>query len=215
MRVGVFGGTFDPIHVGHLIVAEEARVSLELDEVLFVTAGQPWLKESRKITEGRHRMAMVERAVESNANFRSSDVEINRPGPTYTVDTLAEMRHNLGQRATLYLILGLDSFRELHRWHHPERLFQMCKMVGVSRPGSQDLDLRALDDITPGASAGVTLLETPLIGVSAADIRRRLSEGMSIKYQVPECVEDYIYEHGLYRNHTVSGSSLSKEHSPR
>ena len=215
MRVGVFGGTFDPIHVGHLIVAEEARVSLELDEVLFVTAGQPWLKEGRKITEGRHRMAMVERAVASNANFRPSDIEMNRPGPTYTVDTLAELRHNLGPRATLHLILGLDSFRELHRWHHPERLFQMCKMVGVSRPGSQDLDLRALDDIAPGASAGVTLLETPLIGVSAADIRRRLSEGMPIKYQVPECVEDYINEHGLYRNQTVPGSSLSKEDRPR
>ena len=198
MKIGVFGGTFDPIHFGHLIVAEEARVSLGLDEVLFLPTGQPYFKADRTISEESHRLAMVELAVESNPYFRASDMEIKRPGPTYTVDTLAELRSRLGPEAEIYVILGRDSLGELDRWHEPQRILNMSKIVGVSRPGSQELDARVLDSICTGASTGVVLLDGPLIGVSGSDIRRRVSEGLSIRYHVPEAVERYIYDHGLY-----------------
>ena len=199
MKVGVFGGTFDPIHNGHLIVAEEARVTLGLDEVLFIPAGQPWFKADRQITEAHHRMAMVELAVESNPSFFASDVEIKRPGPTYTVDTLMELRRQLVPEADFYVILGLDSLKELDRWHQPERVLDMAAVVGVPRPGSQDFDPKALDSISPGASDRVVLLNEPIVGISGVELRRRVAEGLSIKYRVPGPVEAYIYEHGLYR----------------
>ncbi|MCH7786427.1 MAG: nicotinate-nucleotide adenylyltransferase [Chloroflexi bacterium] len=199
MKVGVFGGTFDPIHVGHLIVAEEARGRLGLDEVLFVPAGQPWFKAGDGVTEARHRMAMVELAIASNPCFRASDIEIGRAGPTYTVETLIELREQLGPDSEIYLILGLDSLQEIDRWRSPERVFELATVVGMSRPGCADLDAKRLDSIFPGASDRVMMLDGPLIDISATDLRRRVSEGLSIKYRVPESVEAYIYEHGLYR----------------
>ena len=198
MKVGVFGGTFDPIHMGHLIAAEEARVSLQLDEILFIPTGQPYFKANREITQAGHRMAMVELAVESNPHFRASNLETERPGPTYTVETLMELRDQLGAGTEIYVILGLDSLEELDRWHQPERVLEMSTIVGVSRPGSPRLDTRMLDAIRPGASARVVLLDGPLIGVSGSEIRRRVSGGLAIRYHVPEAVEAYIYEHGLY-----------------
>ena len=198
MNIGVFGGTFDPIHLGHLIVAEEARVSLDLDEVLFLPTGQPYFKADRTISEASHRLAMVELAVESNPYFRASDMEIKRPGPTYTVDTLVELRSRVGPKAEIYVILGLDSLGELDRWHEPRRILEMSTVVGVSRPGFQELDARVLDSIRTGASTEVVLLNGPLIGVSGSEIRRRVSEGLSIRYHAPEAVERYIYDHGLY-----------------
>ena len=138
MKVGLFGGTFDPIHMGHLIIAEGARSRLALDEVLFVPAGQPWLKEGMKITEGRQRLAMVSIAVRSNPSFRVSDVEIERPGPSYMVDTLAELKRCLAPEAAIYLILGLDSLREIGRWRKPQRIFDMARVVGVSRAGAAE-----------------------------------------------------------------------------
>jgi nicotinate-nucleotide adenylyltransferase len=199
VRLGIFGGTFDPIHIGHLIIAEEARVRLGLDEVLFIPAGQPWLKADRPITEARHRLAMAELAVASNPCFRASDVEVARPGPSYTVDTLAELRRKLGPDADIYLILGLDSLRQLSRWHRPERVLEMCTVVGISRPGAEDFDPSTLDAISPGASSKVILLRVPLIDISGTDIRQRVAAGLSIKYRVPEDVEAYIYEQGLYK----------------
>lgn len=213
MKLGVFGGTFDPIHIGHLIVAEDARVQLGLDKVLFVPAGQPWLKADRQVTEARHRLAMVERAVASNPCFRASDIEVARPGPTYTADTLAELRRKLGSDAEIYFILGLDSLRQLSRWHRPERVLEMCTVVGVSRPGAGDFDPGTLDAITPGASSKVVLLRVPLIDISGTDIRRRVAAGLSIKYRVPEAVEAYIYEQGLYVG-PYSGAAHSGLDSP-
>ena len=199
MRFGVFGGTFDPIHVGHLVVAEEARILLKLDEVVFIPAGRPWLRAGQQIAKPEHRMAMVERAVESNPYFRASDMEIKRPGVTYTLDTLLEMRRELGPAAVLYLILGLDSLKDLIRWREPERILDLCTVVGMSRPGFEGFDLRALDAIAPGTSDRVRLLTGPLIGISGTELRRRVSCGLPIRYRVPESVEAYIYEHGLYR----------------
>ena len=198
MKVGIFGGTFDPIHIGHLIVSDEARVELGLNEVLFIPTGEPWLKAERKITQAAHRMAMTGLAVASNPFIRASDMETVRPGPTYTVDTLLALRETLGLETGLYVILGLDSLRELARWHRPERVLELSTVVGVARPGFQDFDPATLDVISPGASAKVVLLNGPLIDVSGTELRRRVAQGQSIKYRVPESVEAYIYEHGLY-----------------
>ena len=199
MKVGIFGGTFDPIHIGHLLVADEARARLGLDEVVFVPTGQPWLKAERKITKATHRMAMAKLAIASNPFFRASDMEIARPGPTYTVDTLLELRETFGLETALYVILGLDSLRELARWHRPERVLEMSTIVGMARPGFQDFDPRTLDAISPGASAKVVLVDGPLIDMSGSELRRRVAMGQSIKYRVPESVEAYIYQQGLYQ----------------
>ena len=199
MKVGLFGGTFDPVHIGHLIVAEEARVLLDLDHVIFMPTGQPWLKAGREVTEARHRLAMVELAVKANRQFTASDTELRRPGDTFTVDTLVELREERGTEEEICLILGLDSLRELHRWRQPERVLELCKVVGMSRPGFEEGDLKTLDCIRPGASGAVRLLKGPLIGISGSELRRRVSEGLSIKYRVPDSVEGYINEHRLYR----------------
>ena len=199
MNLGVFGGTFDPIHLGHLVVAEEARSVLQLDEVLFIPTGQPWLKSGLKITDAAHRLAMVELAVKSNPGLRSSDMEVRRPGPTYTVDTLTELRQELGPGPELHLILGLDSLADLKRWHLPERIFDLSRVVAVTRPGYEDFEPGALESIAPGASSKVHLLKGPLIGISGTEIRRRVCNGLPIRYWVPRCVESYILERGLYR----------------
>jgi nicotinate-nucleotide adenylyltransferase len=214
LRAGIFGGTFDPIHTGHLIVAEEARIRLELDQVLFMPAGRPWLKADQVITEARHRMAMVELAVESNPHFSASDVEIKRPGPTYTVDTLEEMRGRLGPDADIFAIMGLDLLKELGQWHEPHRLFEPATVVGMSRPGSPQFDPAVVDAIVPGASARVVLLNGPMVEISGAELRRRVAEGLSIRYQVPEAVEAYIREHRLYKGYELSPSYTEPKYTP-
>lgn len=198
MKIGIFGGTFDPIHIGHLIIAEEAREQLALDELLFIPTGRPWLKEGRNVTEARHRLAMVELAIESNPHFRASDIEIKRPGRTYTVDTLVELREQLHGDAELFLILGMDALKEIGRWHEPERIFDMATLVGMSRPGYMDFDANTLDNVYAGASSLVSVLTSPLVDISGTELRERVSNGKSIKYRVPEAVEMYILENGLY-----------------
>jgi nicotinate-nucleotide adenylyltransferase len=198
VNIGVFGGTFDPIHFGHLIVADEAREALGLDEVLFIPAGQPWVKAGTPVSAACHRMAMVGMAVKPTPWFRALDLDVKRPGPTYTVDTLLELRSDFGEEADLYLILGLDAVQEMARWHQPGQIFELCTVVGMSRPGVLDLDHAALDAMAPNA-AGVILLEGPLVSLSGTDLRKRVREGRSIRHRVPEAVEAYIYEHGLYR----------------
>jgi nicotinate-nucleotide adenylyltransferase len=199
MRVGLLGGTFDPIHVGHLLVAESVQKHLELGSVVFIPAGRPWLKADKQVSESEHRFAMAQLAVQASPRFSVSRIEIDRPGPTYTVDTLEQMRREMAPEVELYLILGMDSLRELARWHRPERLFALCTLVGVSRPGYDDIVPAWLDEIVDGASEAVTLVRGPLAGISGTEIRRRVSEGEPLESWVPKPVEDYIMEHGLYR----------------
>ena len=198
-RTGVFGGTFDPVHVGHLIAAEEARAALSLNEVVFVPAGRPWFKEGRPLTGAGHRLAMVELAVAGHAHFRVSDAEVRRPGPSYTVDTLEELRAGLGEAAEIYLIVGTDVLSELSRWHRPARVFEMATIVGMRRPGAEP-DLEQLEEVSPDAPSKTLILDGPCIEVSGADLRRRVAEGRPIRYMVPEAVGRYIREHRLYRN---------------
>ena len=196
MRIGVFGGTFDPIHMGHLVVAEDARAVLELDKVLFIPAGQPWFKSYRRITDPNHRFAMVCLAVESNPSFDVSDIEIRRSGPSYTVDTLAELREQYSG-AEFVVILGVDALREIDRWHQPRQLFEMASVVGMARPGAT-LDPSVLNAAIPGASSRMRLVDSTLIDISGTEIRQRVAAGRSIRYRVPAVVERYICENGLY-----------------
>lgn len=196
MRIGVFGGTFDPIHMGHLIVAEDARAALELDKVLFIPAGQPWFKSYRQITASHHRLAMVRLAVADNPNFAVSDIEITRSGPSYTVDTLTELRDQYPD-AEFIVILGIDALREIDRWHQPRKLFELASVVGMARPGAA-INLSVLHAAIPGSSSRIRLLDSAQIDISGTDIRRRAAHARPIRYRVPPTVEQYIQENALY-----------------
>jgi len=198
MNIGVLGGTFDPIHVGHLILAEEVRARLKLAEILFVPAGQPWLKVDSPISPAEHRVEMVRLAIAGKPQFALSTMEIERAGPTYTVDTIAELKARLGAGDELFFILGWDNLAELPQWRQPSRLIRMCRLVAVPRPGSPCPDLKALEAVIPGLSQSVILLDEPKVDISASAIRNRVAQGLSIRHLVPESVDEYIRQHKLY-----------------
>jgi len=198
MRVGVLGGTFDPIHVGHLAAAEEVRVRLDLERVVFVPAGLPPHKLHLSVTATEHRLNMVQLAIAGNPNFVLSRVDIDRFGPSYTVDTVKLLRDEFGPEAELYLIMGSDSLAEFLTWHKPERVIRLCRIVALTRPGHR-VDLEDLNRLLPGAIARVQLLEMPLLEISSTDLQRRVRMGLSIKYLVPPAVEAYIRQRGLYQ----------------
>ena len=196
MNIGVLGGTFDPIHIGHLIVAEEARIKLGFNEVLFVPAGQPWRKLDRNITLAVHRVEMVRRAIADDSHFKLCTLEVERPGPSYTVDTLTMLRKQLGSKASLFFILGRDTLAELPLWKEPNKLVQLCSLVVAPRLGSGDL--KHLETSMPGLLGQVIQLDMPVIGVSSAEIRQRIAQGLSIRYLVPVEVGKYITEQRIY-----------------
>jgi nicotinate-nucleotide adenylyltransferase len=197
MRVGLLGGTFDPIHVGHLIVAEEARTRLDLSQVFFVPAGQPPHKLKQEITRSERRLAMIELAIAGNESFAISRLDVDRPGPAYSIDTIRLFREAWGGDVEPYFIVGGDSLSELPTWHQPERLIRLCHVVAVPRPGYQ-VRLDELDRTLPGAASLIQVLEAPLVDISSTEIRQRVREGRSIRYLVPDAVERYIREHRLY-----------------
>ncbi len=199
MRVGVLGGTFDPIHLAHLIMAEEARVRLVLEHVVFIPTGEPWLKAVQPITSPQVRLDMVRQAVACNPHFRVSSVEVDRPGPSYSVDTLDALRREEGADAELYFILGMDAIADLPRWHEPERFLELCTPVVFARTDSGSAGLDGLEHSLPGVKDRVVLLNGPVIEISSTDIRQRVGRGASIRYLVPAQVERFITEHGLYR----------------
>jgi nicotinate-nucleotide adenylyltransferase len=194
---GVFGGTFDPIHVGHLAVAESARDALELDRVLFVPAGEPPHKLDRAVSPASDRLAMVEAAIADNPGFAASRMELDRAGPSWTADTLAELA-TAGR--PLALIIAADAFRELATWHEPERVLRLATLVVTPRDGYPDADPAALAAAFPGVAARVVTLDGPRIRLSASDLRAQVAIGRSIRYLVPEAVAAYIGDHGLYQH---------------
>ena len=199
-KIGVLGGTFDPIHLGHLIVAEDLREKLGLKQVLFIPAGRPWLKlrEEQPISPAGHRLAMVRLAVAGNPYFKVSTMELDRPGLSYSIDTVMELKAKLGARAEIYFIVGPDALSELPRWKDPARLVEMCRVVGIGRPGYTQANLRKLERSIPGASRRIMLVDVPQIDISSTEIRTRVARGLSIRYLVPEAVEKYIQKHKLY-----------------
>jgi len=197
MKIGVLGGTFDPIHNGHLAVAEETRLKLNLAEVLFVPASCPRLRGS-PLAAAEYRVQMVRLAIMGRPYFQLSTVEIERPGPSCSVDTVAELKGQLGEGDELYFILGWDNLAELPRWWEPTRLVKMCYLVAVPRPGYPLPDIKSLDMAVPGLAQSVILLDSPHIDVSASEIRQRVAQGLPIRHLVPEPVDRYIKQHGLY-----------------
>lgn len=197
--VGILGGTFDPLHLAHLIIAEEARAHLGLCEVVFVPAGDPYHRGRQPVADAMSRLAMVRLGVASNPAFRVATVDLEREGPSYSVDTVQDLQRQVGEDHPLFFILGWDSLRELHSWHRPDLLAELCQIVAVRRPGPAEMDWNALERLVPEAPERIIQLDTPLIGISATEVRRRVAEGISIRYWVPDPVAAYIAEHHLYR----------------
>ncbi|MFC1942026.1 nicotinate-nucleotide adenylyltransferase [Chloroflexota bacterium] len=198
MRIGVLGGTFDPVHIGHLKMAEEAKTSLELSAIIMVPAGQPLLKSAHPITAAEHRLQMLQLAVANIPHFQVSIMEIERPGPTYTVDTIENLQTHYGNDDEIYFILGCDSLSRFAEWREPVRIIQMCYLVAVPRPGCQPPDIEALEADIPGISRRVMFLDKPKIDISASEIREKVARGLSIRDLVPGQVEEYIWRKKLY-----------------
>lgn len=200
-RVGLVGGTFDPVHYGHLVIAEEIRFTLKLTEMVFIPAGQPPHKPQQIITAVQHRMEMLQLAIASNPYFTCSRIEVDQPGPSYTVDTLRRLREEWGINAELYFVVGWDSLEEFSTWYKPmEILALLTRLVAIRRPGYvEDAEYNArLESRLPGISQRLLVMPAPQLEISSSDLRQRVAEGRPITYQTPEVVEQYITEHKLY-----------------
>ncbi|MDD5338940.1 MAG: GTPase ObgE [Dehalococcoidales bacterium] len=197
-RIGILGGTFDPIHMGHLMIAEEAKAALDLSEVLLIPAGQPMTHPNEFVTAAKHRLEMAKLAAEEKPYLRVSTVEIERDGPSYTADTLAALRKKFGEDE-LYFILGWDSLAQLPNWHQPERIVGQCTLVAVPRPGYEKPSIRALENALPGIERKVIFLDKPNVDISATEVRKKAGRGESIDQLVPETVAKYISRHKLYQ----------------
>ena len=198
-RIGILGGTFNPIHIGHLMLAQDAIEIFDLNRVVFVPCAVPPHKPTTPLIAGAHRLSMIERAIEWNPFFEVSDLELKRPGVSYAADTVAELKRRYPQ-TEIFFIIGLDMLAELHRWRNIQKLLEICRFVTFARPGVEpvraaDLHLdppwpeRLLRDVVRGRC----------LEISSSDIRYRVAEGLSIHYLVPPEVDMYIAEHGLYQ----------------
>lgn len=201
-RIGLLGGTFDPVHYAHLAIAEEVYVALKLTRVLFVLAGQPPHKQGETITPVQQRLAMLELAIAGNAHFALSLVDVQRGGPSYTVDTLRLLRQEWGARAEFFFIIGGDSLEDLPDWYKPAEILAQTRLVALMRPGYTEIsdERRArLEARLPALKQRLIVLEGPHMDISSTELRQRVASGRPIRYQVPEAVEAYILKEGLYR----------------
>jgi nicotinate-nucleotide adenylyltransferase len=194
-RIGIMGGTFDPIHHGHLVAAEEARWQFRLDQVLFIPTGQPWQKPvGVSPAEDRYLMTVI--ATASNPAFAVSRLEVDTPGPTYTVDTLRRLHAELPEGTGLLFIGGADLLQQLLTWKEPEQVLELAELIAASRP---DFDVDEVVQRVPGAAGRVHRMEIPALAISSSDIRARVARGAPIEYLVPEGVARYIEKRALYR----------------
>jgi nicotinate (nicotinamide) nucleotide adenylyltransferase len=196
--VGVFGGTFDPIHHGHLAIAEEAREALGLEAVLFVPAAASPFKTSRVVTPAEHRLAMVEAAVAGNEAFQASRLELDRPAPSFTVDTLAAVADRGTPQDRLWLIVSSEALAGLPRWREPARILDLARVAVVPRAGHDPLGPAWAADAFPGREDRLAFLPGPLLPISGSVVRRRAAAGRSVRYLVPDAVARYIKMYGLY-----------------
>jgi nicotinate-nucleotide adenylyltransferase len=199
VKVGILGGTFDPPHIGHLVIAQEALAYLHLSQVVFVPTRYPPHKPTDNVTPIDLRLEMVRLAIARNPRFTLSRVDVDREGPTYTVDTIRLLRRQYGEGADLYFIMGMDSLVNLPTWHKPEELIRLCWLAVLNRPGYH-VNLDELEKKLPGVRERVILIPSPALEVSATDLQRRVQSGEPIDHLVPESVAAFIYEHGLYSN---------------
>lgn len=198
-KLGIMGGTFDPIHIGHLVTAEAVRIEYGLDKVLFVPAGHPPHKSDALITPMLHRYNMTVMATCSNPFFNVSSIEMERSGPSYTIDTVKELIKQHGEQTEFYFITGTDTIHELPTWHNITELLQLCRFVGATRPGCNSMVDTIIEHFGIIGSQRIHHLATPELEISSTDIRERIREGRSIKYIVPENVEQYIFKENLYQ----------------
>jgi nicotinate-nucleotide adenylyltransferase len=200
MRIGIFGGTFDPVHLGHLIVAEQCREQARLDEVLFIPAARPPHKEERALTPFAQRVEMLSLAIAGQPAFRIDELEKERPGPSYTVDTLEQIKARRTD-AELYLILGADTLHDLPHWYEPARVAALAELLVVPRSDwvmLSEAELRKSLRLADGVSLRMQMIHLPTIGIASRDLRRRAAEGRSLRYLVPRAVEAYVQDKRLY-----------------
>ncbi len=197
MRLGIMGGTFDPIHYGHLVTAEEALVQFNLDRVVFMPTGVPVRKTHRTVTPAERRYLMTVIATASNPDFEVSRMEVDRPGLTYTVDTMLALRAEHGPSAELYFITGADAVWEILTWKDSERLADVCTFIAATRPG---YDLSRFEQDEVARHINVEFMEVPALAISSTDIRDRMAVRRPVRYLLPEAVAAYIIKTGLYRD---------------
>ncbi|HYP19874.1 MAG TPA: nicotinate-nucleotide adenylyltransferase [Chloroflexia bacterium] len=199
-RLGVLGGSFDPVHLAHLLLAETVREALALDRVLFVPAGVQPLKQGRPVTPSEHRVKMLELATHGNPYFGISRVDVDREGPSYTIDTVRHLREGWGgEGLQMWFILGADAFASFPMWRDPAGILSQTRLAVVGRPGVS-VDAVWLEERLPGITASVDRVEAPLMEISATGIRQRVALRRSIRYRVPDAVREYIEANGLYRD---------------
>jgi nicotinate-nucleotide adenylyltransferase len=198
LRVGVLGGSFDPPHIGHLILAEEARDQLGLDKVLFAPAGQQPLKQGQRVTAVEDRVRMTELATADNDSFEVSRGDVDRPGPHYTVDLIAIIAAQLPPDAEIYFLMGFDSLRDLPKWRDPDKLIRIARLVALTRPDTP-IEWDALEAALPGVRERVRLLDMPELEIASRDLRERVRTGRSIRYMVTDAVLGFIVAKGLYQ----------------
>jgi nicotinate-nucleotide adenylyltransferase len=198
------GGTFDPIHHGHLVAASEVQAWFDLDEVVFVPTGEPWQKSDRVVSAAEHRYLMTVVATASNPRFTVSRVDIDRGGPTYTIDTLHDLRETM-PASDLYFITGADALADIFTWRDADELFELACFVGCTRPG-YEMDPSRLDGI---ASDRFTILEIPALAISSTECRERRAKGEPVWYLVPDGVVQYIAKHGLYSDHATAPGAIA------
>ncbi len=190
-KLGIFGGTFDPPHIAHLLAAEGVRDHLKLDKIIFVPAAIPPHKQKRGVIAAKHRFEMVKLAIRDNPAFELSDTELHRKGPSYTIETLREMKRE-HENAEIFFIMGIDLLMEFDTWKEPNRILEECTLVAMNRPG---FDLAVVDK---DLLSRIELVNVPSVDVSSTNVRRRVKSGRSIRYLVPADVEDYIHRNAIY-----------------
>ncbi|MFZ3131418.1 MAG: nicotinate-nucleotide adenylyltransferase [Desulfosporosinus sp.] len=206
-RLGIMGGTFDPIHYGHLVAAEMARTKFNLNKVLFIPSGTPPHKDRSDITAAGLRFEMVERAIQDNPAFDISALELGRKGPSYTVDTLRVL-HRTWPEHKLYFITGSDALRQIFSWREVEEILMMTEFIGAARPGFDASDfLLQVQKECPETQGRIHYIEVPALAISSTDIRARVKRGQPIRYLLPEPVRLYIQQHGLYSEQVMSDKS--------
>lgn len=198
MKIGIMGGTFDPPHIGHLVIAEQAYQQLQLDAIWFAPVGQPPHKDNQLVTPAVHRVEMTRLAIRNNPHFALIEDDVKRPAPHY-ITVLFEMLQEAHRGYQWYLIIGGDSFVELPRWYQPSRLLQLTRLAVALRPGYIP-DMPKLEESLPGVTANTEWLDSPLIDLASHDLQRRARMGLSLRYIIPDRVADYIHQHQLYSN---------------
>jgi len=205
-RVGIYGGTFDPIHIGHLAIAEESRAALQLNRVLIIPAARQPLKSEAQGAAPHHRLAMARLACADNPAFRVDELELRRPAPSYSVDTVQSLHERLGESTQLWFILGVDAARDLPRWHRVVELVALARVCIVGRPGYK-LHRPSLEAALPALVGRYRLIDGPQLNISSSALRRRLALGQPVRYQVPEPVRSYIEAHSLYIDDELANSA--------